>query len=301
MHTNILITGGTGLVGLNLSNILKEYGFNVTHLSRKENLNAEFPAYAWDPSQNEIDEKALLEVDYIIHLAGAGIADKRWTSSRKVLIRESRTESARLILNSLKTSKKRLKGFISASGITYYGYDTGENWVDESSPHTEEYLSKVVVDWENAAREFETVADQVAMVRTGVVMDKKDGALPKLIQPIKFGAGAPIGSGNQYMSWIHIEDLSRMYLHIINNKLNGIYNGVAPNPVTNKELTKKAAKILGKPLFLPNVPGFALKLFFGELAEILLGGNRVSAKKIIETDFQFRFHLVEDALQDLLS
>jgi hypothetical protein len=219
---------------------------------------------------------------------------------RKQEIYNSRIKSTQLIGEKLREQGKKIKGFICASAIGIYGPDTADNWVDEDSPEGQGFLVDVVRDWENSADELKDVAEFVSKIRIGIVLSDKGGALPKLITPVKFYAGAPLGSGKQFMSWIHINDLARMFVYLIENKLNGIFNGTAPEPVTNKEITKAIAKSLNRPLFLPNVPAFILKIIFGEMSEVLLGGNRVSSKKILKADFKFDHPSIQSALSDLI-
>jgi uncharacterized protein (TIGR01777 family) len=299
MSTKILITGGTGLVGTRLSELLTQKEYEVVHLSRKPRPNAQYKTYTWDVMEGHIDKEAL-EVDYIIHLAGAGVADKKWTDQRKELIYSSRIESTRLLFEKVREHGISLKGFISASAIGYYGFDTGDQLVDETTKPGSDFLANVVIDWEDAADSFAELKIPVAKVRIGIVFSENGGALPQLVGPIRFGAGAPIGSGKQYMSWIHIDDLCRIFEHVVSQNLEGVFNGVGPQPATNKEVTKVAAAVLKKPLFLPNVPAFALKIAFGEMANIVLGGNKVASAKIEETGFQFEHPELKECLQDLL-
>lgn len=300
MATKILITGGTGLVGTRLSTLLTQKGYEVIHLSRKPRPDASYKTYTWDVIEGKIDPEAL-HVDYIIHLAGAGVADKKWTDRRKELIYSSRIESTRLLFEKVQEQRIKLKGFISASAIGYYGFDTGDSMVDENTSPGDDFLANVVIDWEEAADSFSEIDIPVARVRIGIVFSEEGGALPQLTAPIKLGAGAPIGTGKQYMSWIHIDDLCRIFEHVVDQNLDGVYNGVGPAPATNKEVTKMAASVLNKPLFLPNVPGFVLRLAFGEMASIILGGNRVSSQRIEATGFKFEYANLKDCLKDLLN
>lgn len=294
-----MITGGTGLIGSRLIPILKENGHEVVLLSRSEQMHMGCKAYKWDLKKGEIDERAFEGVTSIIHLAGAGIADKRWTESRKKILIDSRVNSARLLLTYVKKKKATLKSFISASGIGYYGTATTERIYTENDPPASEFVAEICVKWEAAADEFKDIC-RVVKLRTGVVLSKEGGALVRLAQPIKLGFGAPIGTGDQYMPCIHIDDLCRMYLFSLeSDSLRGVYNAVSGEKTTNKELTKAVAGQLNKPLWLPNVPGIMMKLVFGEMAKILLGGSHVSAEKIRSTGFNFEYPTLKEALSEI--
>ncbi|NQZ75359.1 MAG: TIGR01777 family protein [Ekhidna sp.] len=295
----VLITGGTGLVGGQLSKLLSEKGLKVTHLSRNP-MQKHYQTFYWDVNKGEIDDEAITSADAIIHLAGAGVSDKRWSTQWKEEIYNSRIQSTKLLREKVRELNPNLKHFISASAVGYYGWDSGEQYVDETSQKGEGFLADVVEDWEKEAQAFEQLGVNVAMVRIGIVLSEKGGALVEMAKPIKLFAGAPLGSGQQHMSWIHVEDLCGIFAHILNHKLEGIYNGVGPSPETNKNFTKEVAKQLKKPLWLPNVPKFALQIIVGEMASILLGGNRATSQKIENAGFKFRFPSLSQALQSLL-
>ena len=296
--TSILITGGTGLIGKHLCNVLRSKGYNILILSRNKTNNPN--TYYWNISENYIDPKAIQKADYVIHLAGAGIADKRWTKKIKKELIDSRVKSANLLFSKIKTLNPNLKAFISASGIGYYGAITSEKIFKETDASGNDFLATVCKVWEEASNQFNSLNIRTVILRTGVVFSKKGGAFEKMSQPIKLGFGSPIGTGNQYIPWIHIDDLCNMYVDAIeNNELNGIYNAVAPDYVTNEFLTKSIATILDKKAWLPNVPSFILKLIFGEMAVILLEGSRVSAEKIKSTGFKFKYPFLLEALKDL--
>jgi len=298
---NIIITGGTGLVGGEITKILLKKGHRVRHLSRRAANSAEIVTFKWDIENEYIDEAVFAGVDYIIHLAGAGIADKRWTDDRKQVILESRVNSTKLLYRYAKQLSLKIKGFISASAIGYYGMDTGDRLMKETGPPGEDFLAEVTKNWESTVGAFEEINTRTVVFRIGIVLSEKGGALPRIAAPIKWGLGAPIGSGDQYLSWVHIRDLARMFADSLENQsFNGIYNAVAPNPATNREFTKAAAEVLNKPLILPNVPGFALKLIMGEMAEMILGGNKVSSEKVENQGFVFEFQALKPALKDLL-
>ncbi len=299
MRTKILITGGTGLLGSALSKLLTESGYEVVQLSRRARESSLYKTFRWDISKGQIESEAL-NVDYIIHLAGTGIAEKRWTKKRKEQIYSSRVNSTRLLFEELKKSGVQLKGFISASAIGFYGADSGLAEVTEDSGAGEDFISRVVLDWEKEAENFSELKIPVTKLRIGIVLSKHGGALPKLAAPIRYGVGAPLGTGKQFMSWIHEEDLCQMFKYVIEAGLEGTFNAVAPEPVSNGYFTRSCARTLNRPLFLPNIPSFALRLMFGELAELLLGGNNVSSAKIQDAGFHFEYDNVKKALKNLL-
>jgi uncharacterized protein (TIGR01777 family) len=295
----ILITGGSGLVGTQLSEQLTKDGHEVSHLSRTIG-GSNYPTFKWDLKKGFIDEEAFVGLDHIIHLAGAGVADERWTEKRKKLILDSRVDGVRLLYDYVSKLDVKLKSFVSASAIGIYGGDTGDVLLKEDSPYGNDFLAEVVKSWEAETDKFSKIT-KVAKVRIGIVLSEKGGALPEILKPIKLYAGAPLGTGEQYLSWIHINDLCAIFAHVVSENLQGVYNATAPNPVTNEAMTKAIAKTVVKPLFLPNVPAFVMNLMLGEMAQIVLGGNKVSGERIIQTGFRFEYDLLQDALRDLLS
>jgi len=283
---SILVTGGTGLIGSNLCKLLKAKGHAVSILSRSKTKKPH--VYYWNLNEKYIDNEAIINTDYIIHLAGAGIADKRWTKARKKELIASRVDSTNLLFQKVNELNPNLKGFISASGVGYYGAITSDKIFQENDAPNNDFLSKICILWEKETAKFNSLNIRTVSLRTGVVFSNEGGALEKIIKPIKLGIGAAIGSGKQYMPWIALEDLCNIYaLSVENPEIKGIYNAVAPEHITNKELTKLIAKNLQKPLWLPNIPSFVLKIILGELAVILLEGSRVSSKKIKNTGFNF--------------
>lgn len=298
--TKILITGGSGLVGSHLSQLLADAGYEVRHLSRSVSGKEVFPTYKWDIKAGLIDPDAFDGVSHIIHLAGAGVADEKWSPQRKKVIIDSRVESTRLLKQKVEELKVKPEMFISASAIGIYGADTGDQLLDEEAGHGTDFLAAVTEKWEAAADLFQDLT-KVAKVRIGVVLSEKGGAMVEVLKPVKAYVGAPLGRGTQYMSWIHIDDLCHIFKHVLEHQLTGIYNATAPNPVTNEALTKELAKATGRPMFLPNVPAFVMKLMLGEMAQIVLGGNRVSSKKIQNKGYQFKFTDVESAVINLLA
>jgi uncharacterized protein len=292
---NILITGGTGLIGKRLTQMLIKKGYQVSHLSRSAPKNTHIPTYLWNIEQQTIDPKALENADIIIHLAGAGIADERWTDTRKKELISSRTDSLQLIYQTLQRVPNQVSALISSSGIGYYGANTGNIHITEQSPAGTDFLARICMAWEQAAQQFETLGIRTTILRTGIVLSKDGGALPKLAMPIRWGVGAAIGSGKQWQSWIHIDDMCRLYIKAIeDNTMQGIYNAVSPQPITNQELTSAIAKSLHRPLWLPNIPNFAMKLLLGEMAVIITGGNYVCNARISqETDFTYQYEKIE--------
>ena len=285
----ILITGGTGLIGNKLTQLLIENNHEVVILSREPSKKNEFK---WDISEGSIDEKALINVDYIIHLAGAGIADERWTTKRKKILIDSRVESANLLYEKVKKLQIPLKGFISASGIGYYGAVTTEEIFEETAKSGHDFLAEICLKWEAAAMQFAEEQIPVTILRTGVVLSSTGGALEKMRTPVV----TPLGSGKQYLPWIQIDDLCEMYLKVVENNITGIYNAVAPEHHTSYSFSKELAKSIQKPFVGIPVPSFLLKIMFGEMAIILLEGSRISAKKVEKSGFSFQFETLKKAL-----
>lgn len=301
MAKNVLITGGTGLIGSRLTELLLQGGHRVSLLSRKKEFIPDVTVYQWDIAKKNIELEAIEKADYIIHLAGAGVADGRWTDNRKREILESRTGSAGLLYESLKQTGHRPQAFISASAIGIYGADRGDELLSEESSYGNDFLATVTKAWENSVQPIADLGIRTVKLRIGIVLSEKGGALAKLAAPIRLGAGTALGSGRQWMSWIHIDDLCRMFMYALENEsLAGAYNAVGPHPDTNTDLTRAAADALDRPLILPNAPAFALKLLFGEMAVVVLGGVRVSNRKIAQAGFGYRFAGLPSAMADLL-
>ena len=302
MKKNVLISGGTGFIGKHLTNLLIANGYSVSILSRSPKQNTtDISYYQWDVDQNYIDEKAVLNADYIVHLAGEGIAEKRWTSKRKQAIVQSREQSIQLIYEVLKKHDKKLDAFVSASGIGIYGAKNGLEICNENTPPANDFLGTTCQKWEAAADTIASLGIRTVKIRAGLVLGKGEGFLKKLSPIFKLGLGSALGSGKQYMPWIHIDDLCGIYLEALNNTaLTGAYNAAICDDTTNEFFSKTLAKILGHLVWLPNVPAFVLKMVLGELAQILLTGQRVSSNKIEATGFQFRYKILEKALKDCL-
>ena len=297
----VLITGASGLVGSRLTELLLSKKMEVVHVGRTKR-NGSVPSFTWDVDKQQMDAKALAGVDTIVHLAGAGVADKRWTPTRKKEILDSRVQSTRLLFQILKEEKHYVKNIVSASAIGYYGFGLSDQLFTEERPPATDFLASVTTEWEKEVDAIRELEIRVVKIRIGIVLSNKGGALKEMARPIQFGVGAPLGTGQQVMSWIHIDDLCEMFCKAIQDRsLAGAYNGVAPNPVTNAELTKAIASILKKPLWLPNVPPFVLRLLVGEMADIVVNGSKVSAEKILATRFKFQYWQIDDALRNLLS
>lgn len=298
----ILITGGNGLIGKALSKVLCEKGHQVRVLSRsKATTNTlELASFHWDIKKEIIDPKALKNVDCIVHLAGENISEKRWTKKQKVIIEQSRVKSAQMLFNACKKNNTWPKSFVASSAIGYYGTFTSQEILTEESQAGNDFLSRIGKKWEKAADLFQEKGIRTVKIRTGVVLSKHGAAFPKMAKPARFGLAAAFGSGKQYVPWIHLDDIVNIFANAIENKkLQGIYNGVAPQHLTNKQLIISIAKGLKKPYFLPNVPSFFFRMLFGEMADILLKGSKVSAEKIMETGFKFKYPTIETAMEKL--
>jgi hypothetical protein len=298
----VCITGGTGLVGSSLMRILKLSAYRVLVLSREKSDDPESILRYWDIEKGVIDPVAVDNAHHYVHLAGASVGEGRWTDQKKKEIRDSRIKSSRLLYDTIKGSKRKPKTFISASAIGVYGHDTGGVLLDEDRVKPgDDFLATVTREWEEEVNKIRELGVRVVILRIGVVLSYFGGAVPKFMKLTKLGLSSPVGSGEQYISWIHLDDLIDLIKYCIEYpRIEGTFNAVAPNPVTNKEFTKTMAHIMDKPSFLPNVPGFVLKMMFGEKASIILGGNKVSSKKIIDAGFKFKFDKVDDALYNII-
>lgn len=296
----VLIGGGTGLVGTRMSQLLRENGYEVRHLSRTRNLDAEFPAYHWDTKTMEIDADALKNVDYVVNLAGAGIADKRWTKERKKLIIESRTQTTDLLRGYIERGDLKPKAFISASAVGYYG-NRGNDLMTEDAAPGDGFLSQSVILWEDAVKMIEDTGLRTVRIRTGIVLSKQGGAMPELMKTFPIGVGAYFGSGDAYYSWVHIDDIAKIHIYAMENeKLHGIYNAVAPNPSRMKEMVMQMKEAYSRPVLVMPAPEFGIKLAFGELSHTVLDSTRVSSEKLEKSGFKFEFPELLPALQDIL-
>ena len=296
----VLITGGDGLVGRHLTKMLRANGYEVAVLSRTQKQSKEISYFAWNVEQQTIDPKAIENVNYIIHLAGAGVADKSWTNQRRHEIISSRVDSAKLLYDQL-PENHQVKAIVSASGAGYYGAVTSDRIFTEEDVSAKDFLGDVCVQWEAVIDTFKEKSIRTVKLRTGLVLSSSGGGLEKMSKPFKLGLGAAIGSGKQYLPWIHIDDLCEMYLFALQNDVvKGAYNAVAPNHITNREFSQALAKALGKKLWMPNVPALLLKLYLGEMANLLLEGSRVSSQKIQDQGFNFHYTEIEKALENSL-
>jgi uncharacterized protein (TIGR01777 family) len=300
MQKNVLITGGTGFIGRCLTEKLLERGYTVSILTRntKPNKDRVF-YYIWDVSTQSIEEAAILKADYIIHLAGENIAEKRWTAKRKTAILDSRVQSARLIYDTLKKLNKRVDVFVSASGIGYYGAVNGEGICTENTLPANDFVGTVCQEWENAADLMVGLGIRTVKIRTGLVLGKEEGILKKLSPIFKKGLGSALASGKQYMPWIHVHDLCMMYIEAIENgKMTGAYNATINDSTTNLIFSKDLANSYGFSIWLPKVPAFLIRLMLGERAVLLLTGRRVSSDKIKKLGFRFQFKNLRKALKN---
>lgn len=298
----ILIAGATGLVGQELVTLCHQNDVSVNYLStRKSKLSTanNYKGFFWNPESGEIDITCFKDVEVIINLAGASIS-KRWTDSYKKEILNSRLDTANCLLNSIQKHNITIKHYISASAIGIYPNSLTNYYEEDFEEASDSFLGEVVEQWELAAKKFETIGVSVSLIRIGLVLSDKGGALPEIMKPVKLFAGAAFGSGKQWQSWIHISDLAHIFMFVVERQLEGTFNAVAPNAVSNSELTKAVAFILNKPLILPNIPKFAMQLVLGEMHILLFESQRVSSRKIEEEGFDFQFPNLKPALQDII-
>lgn len=298
----ILITGGTGLIGKHLAPMLKEKGYHLHLLSRDSKPVFPFDAvFTWNYKTGTIDKAAFKGVTHIIHLAGAGIADKNWTHARKKEILESRVNTAALLLDCLKEQSIQLEAFIGGSAIGWYGAQTESLLHTEIEPAAADFMGETCRVWERAADLFENNAKRVVKIRTGVVLAKEGGALPKMMVPFKYHLGAALGSGKQQIPWIHLEDICKVFIEALENEsYTGPINAVATEECTNKTFSRTLATVLGKSLFPLPVPSFVIKTIFGEMSAVVLEGSRVSNAKLKNLGFKFSFEELGGAIRDLL-
>lgn len=295
----ITISGASGLIGRRLVKLLAAEGHTLHVLSRYAgtNMPGNIRVSVWDPLKGEPPAEALRDADAIIHLAGEPVA-QRWNDDVKRRIRESRVAGTVNLVRAISKVTPRPKALLSASASGYYG-DRGDEVLTESSSPGNDFLAEVCVAWENAAREAEPLGVRVVRVRTGIVLDARGGALATMLPPFKMGVGGRIGTGQQWMPWIHAADLAGIFVWALNEPVSGAVNGVAPNPVTNAEFTKALRATLKRPAIFP-APTLGLKILFGEMAQVLLGGQRMMPKAAQDGGYVFQFPEVGRALADAL-
>ncbi|WP_372919358.1 TIGR01777 family oxidoreductase [Salegentibacter sp.] len=299
----VLITGATGLIGKRVTQLCHEKGIKVNYLTTSKDKIESQPNYKgfyWNPQKGEMDSEALKGVSAIINLVGENIA-QRWTREQKDKIIDSRVKTAALLYKTLQNNNHHVSHFISASAIGIYPSSLEKLYTEENESVDDSFVGKVVVQWEEAADNFSDLGMDVAKIRIGLVLAKEGGLLEKLKEPVNFNVGSPLGDGKQWQSWIHINDVAGIFVHVLENKLEGVFNAVAPNPVTNKELVNELASKMGKPVWLPNVPAFALKAILGEMSRLVLSSQLVCSEKIEQTGYDFEYTNLSKALEDLIS
>lgn len=295
----VLITGGTGLVGTEISKLLLANGHEVIFFSRNPKANLlSIKEYKWDVDKGTCDLKAFNNVEAIINLAGAPV-NQRWTPQSKSSILRSRTDSVRLLFNMVNKHQIPLKAFISASAVGFYPKNMNTIFNEETEAG-KDFLARVCDEWENEVQRFSELNIDPTIIRIGVALSLKGGALVEMVKPVKMGFGSPLGRGTQEVPWIHLADLASMFVFALEKQIKGVYNGTAPISLSNRALMELIAKTLKKPFFMPAVPAFMLKMIMGESASIALEGNKVSSQKIENSGFKYTFSDPEKALNDLL-
>lgn len=298
IHT-ILITGGSGLIGRRLTKALTDQGY-VVHWLTRDPEQAPVKAFRWAVDEQYIDPEALRDVDAIVHLAGENVGGGRWTSARRKKILNSRVESCALLCRALAETDHKVKVVVAASATGFYGIHPKGIQEEDATPGRD-FLASVTEEWEKAQQTFAVLTPRLVTIRIGIILSPAGGALEKLVKPIQYYIGAVLGNGKQMMGWIHLEDVCSIFQQaIFSTAMSGTYNAVAPENVSNKHFTEQLAKELGRPLWLPPVPGFVLKLLLGRMSDMVLGGAEISCQKLLNTGFQFKFKTLESALQDLL-
>ncbi|MBN2348915.1 MAG: TIGR01777 family oxidoreductase [Bacteroidales bacterium] len=298
---NILITGGTGLVGSGISRLLSKKDYTLKYLTRKKLVIPGIKTYVWDITNGFIEKEALKNVDYIIHLAGANIGQGRWTKKRKQEIYDSRIKSTQLLYKYIQQSDHKIQAIISSSAVGYYGMRTSNKILTENDLPGSDFLGNVCKDWESAVDQFGQLGIRTVKLRTGIVMSANGGILPVLIRVIKMYLGAPLSAHEFYMPWIHINDLSDIYLWALeNNSVSGAFNAVAPHYVTHQQCIKIIAEKFKRPILFPSVPENILRLLFGEKTDMLIHGSRISAEKLNFSGYQFKYKNLESALKNII-
>lgn len=292
---NVLITGASGYIGQYLVKILEGSGHNVMQLSRKHRLMENY--YSWNIEKGTIDIQAIEKTDAIIHLAGENIGSGRWTAKRKKEIINSRKLGTKLLIDTINKSQNKPKIFISASATGIYGAKTVDTIFDENSEAASDFLGTTTQSWEEESKKASSLNIRTVIIRTGVVFSKNSKALQKMMMPIRFGFGSDLGTGKQYIPWIHLHDLALIYKFALENEIDGVFNAVAPEHITQHSINEKIAKIVRRPIFLPPVPEYILKLFLGEMAVIITRGSRVSSEKIRSMGFEFEAKTFDEMLK----
>ena len=293
----VAISGASGLIGTALRSSLTSDGHEVIPLTRRAS-SSPLETITWDLDQGRFDASALEGVDAVVHLAGEPVA-KRWNQERKNAIRQSRVRGTKLLVEGLKSLKNPPKLLVSSSAVGFYG-DGGDTELDESAPPGEGFLSDVCHEWEKSTMEALGLGIRAVCMRTGIVLSTQGGALGQMLLPFKLGLGGPLGNGKQWMPWIHIDDIVGAFRYVMaNDDLVGAVNGTSPNPATNADFTKALGRALHRPAVLP-VPTFGLKLLFGEMAQILLEGQRALPKKLLFTGYEFKYPDLSGALEDVI-
>lgn len=301
MSKKIAIAGGSGMIGKKLSKRLTDLGYQVHILTRKPSrkVNENLSYVNWNPADSDLPRELLDQMNVIINLAGRSVADKRFTTSFKEELLQSRTNPTLELVKYLNLGTSVCDTFLNASAIGYYGYDRGEEILDEDADPGSDFFGNLCSQWENASADLSDSIRRV-IFRIGVVFDANEGAYKRLKMPIMLGAGSALGSGKQYMSWIHIQDLINMFIYAIqNHSVSGIYNATAPKPARNRKVVGSIADSLNKVILLPKVPGFALRLLLGEFAESILGSVCCSSQKIQDEGFIFSYSHIDEATRNL--
>jgi uncharacterized protein len=298
----ILMTGASGFIGQHLSLLLREKGYRVLMLSRNFHQSLKEDHFLWNPATGSLDPEALKQADHLIHLAGTGIGDRRWTTLRKQEIWESRINTCQGLLQKTIEVGAHLKTFVSASAVGFYGTKVSEKAFTEKDSAGEGFLASVCKAWEHAADEFEAIGIRTVKIRTGLVLGKNGGILPQMLLPVRIGLGAPIGSGKQILPWIHLNDLCNIYLKAIQDRsYKGAYNAVAPELINNHDFTKTLAKIMHRPFWPIPIPAFPVKWFIGERSKLILEGHSVLPERLEQAGFDFQYTNSKAALYQILT
>jgi uncharacterized protein len=292
-----LLAGGSGLIGKRLSEMLHAQGHSVRLLTRTPRGEGQF---AWNPAAGTLDEAALEGVDFVVNLAGAGIADRRWTAARKRELVQSRVQSAEVLRRAFEREAKRPRAYVSASAIGFYGNSGEDLMLETSAPADQSFMVECCQKWEQAADAVAALGIRTVKLRIGVVLATEGGALAEFVKPLRFGLGTYFADGQAWYSWIHRDDVCRAFVWALENEsVEGIFNAVAPQPVRNRDLVQATARAMRQPVLMLPAPAFALRLMLGEMSAVVLNSNRVSAEKIERAGFQFDFPTLEGALGEI--